>query len=207
MNYLRLFREFVEQDSSQNYVKAKMEELQDLISNINNDSSSELMYNWNDNKGEYLVINFDVDGRPYRYELDLKYDTPYDVKKYVDNELLFQDEVDGEEEGLEVIEKDIMNLVNEIGGDVSESLMIFLEKKRGRPRAQRYKGRKIPGKYLTANPGKMKKEIDTFVGKNVYKKDWDADYKSGKGGEGKRVKTKKSAATKAYQKMFGDKEK
>ena len=72
-------------------------------------------------------------------------------------------------------------------------------------KAQRYKGRRIPGKYLTKNPGKMKKEIDTFRGKKEYKKDWDADYNSGKGGEGKRVKTKKSAATKAYQKMFGDK--
>jgi len=76
-----------------------------------------------------------------------------------------------------------------------------------RAKSQRYKGRKIPGKYLTANPGKMKKEIDRFVGKKEYKKDWDADYKSGKGGEGKRVKTKKSAATKAYQRMFGKKEK
>ena len=72
-------------------------------------------------------------------------------------------------------------------------------------KAQKYKGRKIPGKYLTKNPGKMKKEIDTFRGKKEYKKDWDADYTGGKGGEGKRVKTKKSAATKAYQRMFGDK--
>lgn len=77
----------------------------------------------------------------------------------------------------------------------------------GRTKAQRYKGRKIPGKYLTKNPGKMKKEIDRFVGKKEYKKDWDADYTSGKGGKGKRVKTKKSAATKAYQRMFGKKEK
>ena len=76
-----------------------------------------------------------------------------------------------------------------------------------RVKAQRYKGRKIPGKYLTKNPGKMKKEIDTFRGKKEYKKDWDADYTSGKGGVGKRVKTKKSAATKAYQRMFGNKEK
>ena len=76
-----------------------------------------------------------------------------------------------------------------------------------RVKAQRYKGRKIPGKYLTKNPGKMKKEIDTFRGKREYKKDWDADYTSGKGGKGKRVKTKKSAATKAYQRMFGKKEK
>jgi hypothetical protein len=74
-----------------------------------------------------------------------------------------------------------------------------------RAKSQRYKGRKIPGKYLTKNPGKMKKEIDRFVGKKEYKKDWDADYTSGKGGKGKRVKTKKSAATKAYQRMFGNK--
>ena len=45
-----------------------------------------------------------------------------------------------------------------------------------RVKSQRYKGRKIPGKYLTKNPGKMKKEIDTFTGKKEYKKDWDADY-------------------------------
>ena len=73
-------------------------------------------------------------------------------------------------------------------------------------KSQRYKGKKIPGKYLSGpHPSKMKKEIDTFRGKKEYKKDWDADYTSGKGGEGKRVKTKKSAATKAYQKMFGKK--
>jgi hypothetical protein len=66
-----------------------------------------------------------------------------------------------------------------------------------------YKGHKIPGKYLTKNPGKMKKEIDTFRGKKEYKKDWDADFVSGKGGVGKRVKTKKSDATKAYERMFG----
>ena len=52
-----------------------------------------------------------------------------------------------------------------------------------RVKAQRYKGRKIPGKYLTKNPDKMKKEIDTYRGKKEYKKDWNADYKSGKGGE------------------------
>lgn len=71
-------------------------------------------------------------------------------------------------------------------------------------KAQRYRGHRIPGKYLTKNPGKMKKEIDKYRGKREYKKDWDADYSSGKGGVGKRVKTKKSAATKAYQRMFGE---
>lgn len=83
-------------------------------------------------------------------------------------------------------------------GPVQES------KKSERPKSARYKGRKVPGKYLSGpHPGKMKKEIDTYAGKDQYKKDWDADYKSGRGGKGERVKTKKSAATKAYQKMFG----
>lgn len=50
----------------------------------------------------------------------------------------------------------------------------------------------------------MKKEIEEFSGKKTYKSEWDADYKSGKGGQGKRHETKKSAATKAYQKMFGE---
>jgi hypothetical protein len=95
-----------------------------------------------------------------------------------------------------MIEQDIKSIL-----DIEESILF-----EARAKAQRYKGRKIPGKYLTKNPGKMKKEIDRFAGKKEYKKDWDADYTSGKGGEGKRVKTKKSAATKAYQRMFGKKE-
>jgi hypothetical protein len=83
---------------------------------------------------------------------------------------------------------------------------MMTEGRKGRPKSARYKGRKIPGKYLAGpHPSKMKKEIDTYAGKKSYKKEWDADYKSGKGGEGKRVKTKKSKATKAFQKMFGDK--
>lgn len=99
-------------------------------------------------------------------------------------------EIDNIKEGLEFIKADISKLLS-----ITE-----------RKKSARYKGRKIPGKYLSGpHPGKMKKEIDTYAGKDTYKKDWDADYKSGKGGKGKRVKTKKSAATKAYQKMFGDK--
>jgi hypothetical protein len=192
---LKLFREFIEPKT--NYVEARMMELEDLISNLSNGNlESNLIYNWDDRNGEYLVVNFTVDDVPYRYELDLKVDTPWIVKKFVDNELFFEEEVEDEEAGLEVIERDVINLINEVSGELSE-----------RVKAQRYKGRKIPGKYLTKNPGKMKKEIDTFRGKKEYKKDWDADYSSGKGGEGKRVKTKKSAATKAYQRMFGDKEK
>lgn len=82
----------------------------------------------------------------------------------------------------------------------------FITERKGRPKSGRTKsGRKVPGKYLTKNRKAMKKEIEKYSGTDTYKKDWDADYKSGKGGEGKRYKTKKSAATKAYQKKYGKK--
>jgi hypothetical protein len=73
----------------------------------------------------------------------------------------------------------------------------------GYPKSERTnKGRKVSGKYLTKNKKAMKKEIDEFIGKDDYKKDWDADYTSGKGGKGKRWNTKKSKATKEYHKKF-----
>lgn len=67
------------------------------------------------------------------------------------------------------------------------------------------KENKIPKKYLHGlkEKGKygskqaMKKEIKKFKGKDEYKKNWDADFKNGK-----RIKTKKSASTKAYEKMY-----
>lgn len=92
--------------------------------------------------------------------------------------------------------------------ELSNHYYISEKKKPGRPKSSRTKsGRKVPGKYLTKNRKAMKKEIEEFQGKDTYKTEWDADYKSGKGGKGTRHKTKKSAATKAYQKMFKDKKK
>lgn len=69
------------------------------------------------------------------------------------------------------------------------------------------KGKKVPAKYVKGLKDKgeygskesMKKEIDKFSGKDVYKKDWKADFK-----DGKRIKTKKGAATKAFDNKFGD---
>lgn len=208
---IKKWNEYIKEnlDGGSDYLSTKMEQLKDLISNIDKETiNSEFIYNWDNESGEYLVVNFIVDDLSYRYELDLKYDTPFIVKKIVDgNEvpipnLKTSETEEGIEEGIEIIEEDILNILEEKGvskkSDNLKSFSEFNEK-----RAEKYKGRKIPGKYLTKNTGKMKKEIDTFRGKKEYKKDWDADYTSGKGGEGKRVKTKKSAATIAYQKKFG----
>jgi len=70
------------------------------------------------------------------------------------------------------------------------------------------KGKKVNPKYLKGLKGKgtygskeaMKKEIDKFAGKKTYQKDWYADHDD----EGKRIKTKVSAATKAYKQRFGE---
>jgi hypothetical protein len=173
-------------DNSESLVDVKMQELYDLIQSISDENGQNLIYEWKNDNDHELIVNFSKEDLQLRWEFDID---DLHIKKFAGENLDFEREVESVDEGLDIIEKDIQMILN-----ISE-----------RVKAQRYKGRKIPGKYLTKNPGKMKKEIDTFRGKKEYKKDWDADYSSGKGGVGKRVKTKKSAATKAYQRMFGDK--
>jgi hypothetical protein len=174
-------REFVESES---LIDKKMQELKDLVDDAT--GGNNIIYEWENKDDHELTVTFSTGNLSIRYDFDI--DDLY-VTKTAGSNVDFQISVESIEEGLEIIESDIQSILG-----ISE-----------RVKAQRYKGRKIPGKYLTKNPGKMKKEIDTYRGKKEYKKDWDADYTGGKGGKGKRVKTKKSAATKAYQRMFGDK--
>jgi hypothetical protein len=184
---IKLFREFVETGNS--LVDAKMSELKDLVQ-----SSSEghnVVYEWKNSENHQLVINFIYDEIVICYEFNID---NMSLVKVENDVVVLAEEVSSIEEGLEIIEKDIYMILG-----VNES-------KRGHPKAGRTKsGRKVPGKYLTKNRKLMKKEIEEFQGKDTYKKDWDADYKSGKGGKGKRHKTKKSAATIAYEKKYGKK--
>ncbi len=184
-SWTQFIREFVE--DSFNIIDAKMAEIKDLISNVSDDN---ILYEWENKNDHELVVSFTVNDLSIKYDFDID---DLNLTKTAGDKIDFRTSVESIEEGLDIIEKDI------------HSILGIDEGRRGRPKSQRYKGRKIPGKYLTKNPSQMKKEIDTFRGKKEYKKDWDADYTSGKGGEGKRVKTKKSAATKAYQRMFGNK--
>ena len=101
----QFIREFVENDS----IIDKMQELKDLVDDV--DSGSSLMYNWKVGDDEHLVINFTIDDIPYRYELDLKKDTPYIVKEYIDNRLSSEEKVVDEDEGLDMIEKDIQMIL------------------------------------------------------------------------------------------------
>ena len=196
MKYLKIFEEFVGPIDLE-YVNAKKEELSDLVSEY---SGISFEYNIesnreNENLQGILNVNLIATDTSAQISWKLDLDSPHLIVKEIGDsdelEEIYNSHLSIVEEGLDVIEKHIYDIF-----EISE-----------RVKAQRYKGKKIPGKYLTKNPSKMKKEIDTYRGKKEYKKDWDADYSSGKGGKGKRVKTKKSAATKAYQRMFGGKEK
>jgi len=196
MKFLKIYEEFVE-TINVDFVSARMEELSDLVSEYTGISFEYNIESKQENSELQGILHVNLKATDtiaqISWELDL--DSPHLIVKELNEkeelEEIYNSHLTSVEEGLDVIEKHIYDIF-----EISE-----------RVKAQRYKGRKIPGKYLTKNPGKMKKEIDRFVGKKEYKKDWDADYETGKGGVGKRVKTKKSAATKAYQRMFGNKEK
>lgn len=69
---------------------------------------------------------------------------------------------------------------------------------------------KVPKRYLTKNPRIMKKEIKKHGKKSdrdssAYK-EWDADYKSGKAGKGKKVPTKTSPYTKKFKELYDSEE-
>lgn len=179
MKKIKLFREFIE--GGDNLIDAKMQELKDLIDGLSDNS---IIYQWENKSDHEVVVNFTYNNLSVRYEFDI--DQMY-VAKFVGDTTDFQTYVESIDEGLDIIEKDIQGILG-----ISE---------KAKTRGEKYKGRHIPAKYLTHKPKAMKKEIEQFRGKKVYKKDWEADYDKR---SGKRIKTKKSAATKAYQSMFGD---
>lgn len=149
--------------------------MQELKDLIDSLSDNSIIYQWENKSDHEVVVNFTYNDLSIRYEFDV--DQMY-VAKFVGDTTDFQTYVESIDEGLDVIEKDIQGILG-----ISEK-------------------RKIPKKYLTHKPKAMKKEIETFRGKKEYKKDWEADIDKR---SNKRIKTKKSASTKAYQRMFGGK--
>ena len=136
-----------------------------------------LIYEWENKDDHQLLVNFTTGDLSLRYEFDID---DLHVTKIAGDTVDYKKDVESMEEGLDLIEKDIQSILG-------------IDEKR-----------KIPKKYLTHKPKAMEKEIETFRGKKEYKKDWEADIDKR---SNKRIKTKKSAATKAYQRMFGKKDK
>ncbi len=165
------------------YIDLKMQEIKELIESV--EDVGALIYEWENKNDHQLYVNFSINGLSIRYEFDID---GMNVTKTAGETLDFEEDVESIEEGVEIIEKDIHSLLG-----ISE---------KAKTPGEKYKGKHIPAKYLTRKKKAMKKEIDTFRGKKEYKQEWEADYDKR---SGKRIKTKKSAATKAYQRMFGDK--
>jgi hypothetical protein len=188
---IKKWYEFIKESDSKypvDYIDVKLGELKELIDSFSDGHT--ILYEWKNKDNHQVVINFSYDDLSVKYEIDV--DTGLIVKVF--NNQVDNIEFDSLEEAMDIIEKEI------------NSIMSISESKKGRPKSGRTKsGRKVPGKYLTKNRKLMKKEIEEFQGKDSYKKDWDADYKSGKGGKGERWETKKSDATKAFHKKYGDK--
>lgn len=189
---VKKFKDFIKEnytDKSDSVIDKKLDELYDLVSNY---SDKNILYEFENKNDHEVIINFTFEETPYQYKLDIDKNN---VSKTSNNELEFESDINSIEEGFDLIEKDIFKILG-----ISE------KKKVGRPKSGRTEsGRKVPGKYLTRNKKLMKKEIEEFYNKKDFKVDWDADYKSGKGGKGNRHETKKSDATKEYQKKFGKK--
>jgi hypothetical protein len=182
MKWLVLFEDFG--GGSESYIDARLQEISDLVSGIVGEGDSrQLIYEWENKDDREIIVNFQADGIAIKYEFDVD---DMVLTKTAGDVVDFREDVETVDAGLEMIEKDVQ-------------LVLGIDEK---VKAERYKGKKIPGKYLTRKKGAMKKEIDTFRGKKEYKAEWEADMDKR---TGKRIKTKKSAATKAYQRMFGKK--
>lgn len=172
-------------DSASRLIDAKMQELKDLVDDYSDGHS--LIYEWKDAEDHKMDINFSAGDLSVEYEFDID---SLRVSKSVCGEVDtdFDRDFESVDDCLSAIEADIHDVLG-----ISE---------KAKTRGEKYKGRHVPAKYLKRKPDAMKKEIERFRGKKEYKKDWEADYDKR---SGKRIKTKKSAASIAYQKKFGDK--
>ena len=144
MKYLKIFEEFIKPIDLE-YVNVKMEELSDLVSDY---SGISFEYNIksnqeNENLKGLLIVDLIATDTTAQISWELDLDSPHLIIKELGDsdemEQIYNSHLSSVEEGLDVIEKHIYDIF-----EISE-----------RVKAQRYKGKKIPGKYLTKNPSKM----------------------------------------------------
>lgn len=103
-SWSEFIREFVE--NSDNVIDAKMEELNDLISNLSDGNN--IMYQWENKDNSELVVNFLFNDLSVRYELNIK---DLKITKVVGESVDFSTEIGSIDEALDIIEKDIHNIL------------------------------------------------------------------------------------------------
>lgn len=102
MRHLKLFEEFTENKTS--IIDAKMTELKELIDSVDDG----LLYEWENKNDHEVVINFNFSDDSIKYELKL--DEMY-ITKVVNEEIDFQENIKSVDEGLDIIEKDIHDIL------------------------------------------------------------------------------------------------
>jgi len=165
----------------------------------NNINENELV--WHRDKEDRIIFPLHETDWKFQFDDELPIEITPDNPIFIESERFHRLIKGSDELELEIYKTNLEDEEN-IQTIISETLQLFLEKRGKSSRTK--KGRKVPGKYLTAKSAEkrsqMKKEIDKFADKHhsdpeAYTKQWQAD---------KGQKTKESEATKAYKKMFGE---
>lgn len=106
---IKMFNEFVNTVINiDNFIQAKMDEFKDLIDK--DTYGQNLIYEWEKNDINHLVITFEYNGDPIKFELN------YDEKTNSGELIITNSEMDNIqlksiEEGLDIIEKRIMKIL------------------------------------------------------------------------------------------------
>lgn len=97
-------REFVE--NSDNIIDIKMTELKELIDSVS--EGHNLLYEWENKDNHEIIINFNWDDLSIRYEFNI--DDMF-IIKIANEQIDFEESVGSIDEALDIIEKDIHNII------------------------------------------------------------------------------------------------
>jgi hypothetical protein len=100
----QFIREFVE--GTESLIDVKMSEIKDLITSFGGEHK--LLYEWENKNNHEVIINFTLDKLSIRYEFSI--DNMF-IIKVVNDEIDFQENVDSVDEALDIVEKDIHNII------------------------------------------------------------------------------------------------
>jgi len=103
--WTQFIKEFVD-ESGNDIIDVKMHELKDLVDNASDGQN--ILYEWESKDDHQLLINFTIDEKSIRYEFDID---DLILTKISNNEVEFQENLETVDEGLEIIEKDIQNIL------------------------------------------------------------------------------------------------
>lgn len=118
---VKRFKQFVNENvnNPDSYLDSKMQEIKDMIAGI--DSSTSLIYDWENKNDHELYVNFSKDELTIRYEFDID-----DLKltKIAGGVTDFQTAVDSIDAGINMIERDINSILG-----VNESVFNIFKNK------------------------------------------------------------------------------